>query len=346
MNLTLFSREHYNITLLNSFEIENPRQALKELLAGNTVQEMKRRTEELMLSAIRPIGWRQLGAPIYLYQTYKEINKMLELTWLLCRQLPGADNDDISLKTYTTSKQYEHGTFPELFKDVPSKTSSTDISALQLMKAMFNNHHQLFLKSYTECWMYVGLNTSYMSNLSHDFYCADSYMETEAYRSLMTLIEGAFELLNEPDNSDHPAASVYHLFSNDHDHPTMLYEETLENLAYAFESPHFYIESSHIPAAIIKWFSLIRNQDHWNAHNDAGNIVYLKETIETQFDAAWVCYQTEFPRLKKRQPDPKYVTQLAADEIIDPKKAIARIFKQRRLSKWKKLLETWLCQSL
>src|SRR5690606_16097282 len=102
--------------------------------------------------------------------------------------------------------------------------------------------------------------------------------EMETYRSLMTFIEGAFELLNEPDDNDRPAASVYHLFSSDHDHPTTLYEETLENLSYGFEGPHFYIESSHVPAAIVKWFSLIRNQDHWNAHNDPGNIVYLKET--------------------------------------------------------------------
>src|SRR5690606_33910458 len=81
-------------------------------------------------------------------------------------------------------------------------------------------------------------------------------------------------------------------------------------------------------------------------HNDPGNIVYLKETIEHQFDAAWVCCQIGFPRLKKHQLSPKYVTQLAADEIIEPKRAIIRIFKQRSLSEWKKLLETWLCQSL
>src|SRR5690606_26659390 len=288
------------------------------------------------------------GAPLNLYQKAKEVAKLMDFVWLITTCEIGTQYKDIDVKAYYLSEQYRRRTFGKLFTKTPTKNKPGVVPYVDMARAIFEERHGLLLKDDIErVWLQVALNSSYMPNLTIDFYVIESSTEIKEYWHMMTIIDAAFELVNAPAPLlDSGKLTYYELFASDTDHPDGLSEEDIELLDEGFGNVFFYVDEVKFPKAIRKWYALISKTDHWENHGDPGNILFIKEAIQRMVETVWLWSRVGYPKLGNRGVDKKYVKDLSAVQLTDPIAYIGEFFGQHRLHEWKRLLDAWLAQSL
>jgi len=348
MDYKIFARENYNVSTLNSREISDPMIGLKEFLVGKSADQFKQHLRDLLFAVFEKHGWRQHGTPVNLYQKAKEVAKLMDFVWLITTCEIGAQQKGADLQGHYLREQYRQRTFDKLFVRTPAKDKGRSIPCADTARAIFKKRHGLLLKDDIErVWLDVALNSSYMPNLTVDFYCIESSTDVHDYWYMMTIVDAAFELVNAPaPQLDAEKLNYYQLFASDADHPDYLSEEDIELIFEGLSSVFWYIDEVKFPKAIRKWYELITKTDHWKNHNDPGNLLYIKETIQRMVETAWLWNRMGFPELNVCGVNKKYVADLSAAQIADPIAYIGYFFKQHRLYEWKHLLTMWLMQSL
>lgn len=348
MDYTIFAKENHNLTTLNCMEINDPLTGLKEFLIEKSANQFKQDVRDILFAVYEKHGWRQFGAPINLYVKAKGVAKLMEFVWLIVSCEVSTQRKEISLNKHYLSEQYRHRTFTKLFHETPSRNKAKMVSAVSLASAIFKERFGLLLKeNLEENWLDVALNSSYMRNLVADFHCIDSSVDWKDHQYVMAIIDAAFELANQSTKQlDPQVIKYYQLFAIDVDHPNRLFEEQIELLYESLNGIFWYIDVVKFPKAIRMWFSMISKANHWKDHNDPGNFLYIKESIQHVIETGWLQLRVGFPKLNNRRIKQEYVKDLSALEIDNPLDYVRYFFEQRRLYEWKQLLEIWLCQSL
>ena len=349
MDYKIFARENYNVSTLNGLEIGDPIIGLKEFLIGKSADQFKQHLRDLLLTVFEKHGWRQYGAPANVYRRAKEVAKLMDFVWLITTCEIGVQHDEVSPDGYYLTEQYKKRTFNKLFIKTPRKNNGADsVAVVPLARAIFNERHGLLLKNnIEEVWLEVALNSSYMRNLTIDAHSIESSTDVRDYWYVGTIIDAAFEIANRPAlELDAEKLKYYQLFAVDADHPDCLFGEQLDDLYDGFSIVFWYIDEVKFPKAIRKWYELIAKTDHWKNHNDPGNLLHIKETIQRVVETAWLWTRVGFPKLGNQGVSSKYVRNLSAVQIADPAAFVGYFFEKRRLYEWKALLERWLAQSL
>ncbi len=347
MDYTIFAKEHHNVTMLMKKEIDYPVTGLKEFLIGKSPDQLKRNVQDLLIAVFEDDGWRRHGAPIVLYSKIMDVAKLIDFVWLIIvSSLSIKKSADVY--AYYLNKQYRYRTFGKLFYNTPSKNKAKTVSSVLLSKSIFAERFGLLVKEVlAEDWLEVALNSSYMRNLNAEFHNIECTTQVKEYRYFMDIIDAAFEIADQSEMAlDREILAYYQLFAVDVDHPDALFKDGIEMPLDCFEGPLFYVDINRLPKAMRTWFSLTYKTDHWKDHNDPGNLLYLRQTVQRFLDTGWLFQRVGFPNLKKQRPKKGYMSALSLAEIADPVSVIEHFFEQRRLHEWKQLLETWLCQSL
>lgn len=323
MDYKIFASENYNVSTLNRLEISDPLVGLKEFLVGKSSDQFKQHLRDLLFAVFEKHGWRQHGAPLNLYQKAKEVAKLMDFVWLITTCEIGTQYKDIDVKAYYLSEPYRRRTFGKLFTKTPTKNKPGVVPYVDMARAIFEERHGLLLKDDIErVWLQVALNSSYMPNLTIDFYVIESSTEIKEYWHMMTIIDAAFELVNAPAPLlDAGKLTYYELFASDTDHPDGLSEEDIELLDEGFGNVFFYVDEVKFPKAIRKWYALISKTGHWENHGDPGNVLFIKEEMQRMVETVWLWSRVGFRELNY-------------------------FFGQHRLYEWKHLLDRWLMQSL
>lgn len=348
MDYKIFATDRYNLTTLDSVEISNPLIGLKEFLVGRSAGQFKQHLRDLLFSVFEKHGWRQYGVPVNLYVKAQEIAKLMDFVWLITTCEIGTQRNGIDLKEYYLTAQYRCRTFGRLFKRTAAGNKAKPMPIRDVVRAIFAARHGLLMKAdIEEVWLGAALNSSYMSNLTIDFNCVDSSTEVQDFWYMMTIIDAAFELANgQALQMDAEKLKYYELFASDADHPDCLLEEDIEFLFEGFHGVFWYIDEVKLPKAIRKWFSLISKTDHWENHNDPGNILFIKKMVQGMMETAWLWNRVGFPELNTQGINKEYVKDLSASQLTDPIAYIGYFFERHRLHEWKRLLVTWLTKSL
>src|SRR5690606_5255897 len=348
MDYKIFASENYNVSTLNRLEISDPLVGLKEFLVGKSSDQFKQHLRDLLFAVFEKHGWRQHGAPLNLYQKAKEVAKLMDFVWLITTCEIGTQYKDIDVKAYYLSEQYRRRTFGKLFTKTPTKNKPGVVPYVDMARAIFEERHGLLLKDDIErVWLQVALNSSYMSNLTIDFHCIEYSTDVQNNYYMMTIVDSAFELVNRPGpRLDAEKLKYYQTFAFDVDHPDCLSEEEIELLSDGLGGDFWYIDEVRFPKAIRKWYALISKTGHWENHNDPGNVLYIKETVQRIVETAWLRSRVGFPELNVSVVNKKYVADLSATHIADPLAYVDYFFGQHRLHEWKHLLAKWLAQSL
>ena len=349
MDYKIFSKDHYNIAALNCREISDPLIGLKEFLIGRSATQFKRDLRDLLMAVYEKHGWRQHGAPVNLYAKAKDIAKLMDFVWLITTCEVGGQREEADLERHYLAEQYRHRTFfSKLFFRAPAKKKGKPVAGRSLARAIFEERHGLLIKdNIEEMWLSVALNSSYMRNLTIDFYCIESLVDVKDYWYMTTIVDAAFELANQPVRQlDAEKLNYYRLFAADVDHPDQLAEEDIELIFQWSDGIFWSIDEVRFPKAVRKWYSLIFKTNHWNDHNDPGNMLFIKAEIQRLIETAWLWSRVGLPALSNHGVDEKYVKDLSAEQLADPIAYVDYFFDQHRLHEWKYLLETWLIQSL
>ena len=348
MDYKIFARENYNVNTLNSVEINDPLIGLKGFLIGKSADQFKQHLRDLLFAVFEKHGWRQYGAPVNLYRKAREMAKLMDFVWLITTCEIGAQQKVASPQGHYLMEQYRDRTFDKLFIKTPKKNRTDSVAMISLARAIFKERHGLLLKNdIEEVWLEVALNSSYMCNLTIDFHVIDTSTEVRDYWHMMAIIDTAFELVNQSaPQLDEEKLHYYQLFNADADHPDCLSEEQMELLYEGRAGVFWYIDEVKFPKAIRKWYSMISKTDHWKDHNDPGNLLFIKETIQRMAETAWLWSRVGFPELNNCGVSKKYVTNLSVAQLADPVAYVEYFFGQHRLHEWKHLLDMWLTQSL
>jgi len=348
MDYRIFAKEHYNITALDSREISDPVVGLKEFLVGKSEESLKQDVQDLLIAVFEENGWRKHGTPINLYRKTKDVAKLMDFVWLIVSCLDRELVKPANVEKHYLYRQYQQRTFSRLFHNTPRKVEGKTVSAVALAKAIFDRRFGLLLKDdLAEVWLNVSFNASYMRNLTTDFHCIESSTDVQDYRYLFAIIDGAFELAEQPElRCRAEALAYYQLFATDADHPDVLFKETIEDPIGCFEGPFFYVDAARFPDAIRTWYSLIFQTGHWVNHSDPGNILYVREVVQRFLETGWLLLRVGFPKQGLSVMKRKYIKDLSALEVADPIAYVRHCFERHRLHEWKHLLEVWLCQSL
>lgn len=348
MDYKIFAKENYNPTTLTNTEVRDPLVGLKEFLVGKSADQFKQHLRDLLFAVFEKHGWRQYGAPVNLYRKAKEVAKLIDFVWLITICEVGAQHKSVDPKEYYLSEQYRRRSFGKRFIKTPAKNKTGVVPSGDMAGAIFNERHGLLLKNdIEETWLKVALNSSYMCNLTIDFYCIETSMDVHDYWYMMAIIDTAFELANRPaPRLDTQRLNYYQLFASDVDHPDCLFEEDIELLFEGFGSVFWHIDEVKFPSAIRKWYALIAKTDHWKSHNDPGNVMFIKDTVQWMVEMAWLWSRVGYPKLGNCGVDKRYVEDLSAAEVADPTAYVEYFFDRHRLHEWKRMLDIWLVQSL
>src|SRR5690606_39399663 len=122
-------------------------------------------------------------------------------------------------------------------------------------RAIFEERHGLLLKDDIErVWLDVALNSSYMPNLTVDFYCIESSTDVHDYWHMMTIVDAACELVNAPaPQLDADKLNYYQLFASDADHLDYLCEVDIKLIFDGLSGVFWYIDEVKFAKAIRKW---------------------------------------------------------------------------------------------
>src|SRR5690606_27651368 len=219
MDYKIFARENYNVNALNRLEISDPLVGWNEFLDGKSPDQFKQHLRDLLFAVFEKHGWRRYGAPVNLYQKAQEVAKLMDFVWLITTCEIGAQQKVASPQGHYLREQYRHRTFDKLFIKTPTKDKARSIPCRDMARAIFEERHGLLLKDDIErVWLQVALNSSYMPNLTIDFYVIESSTEVKEYWHMMTIIDAAFELVNAPAPLlDAGKLTYYELFASDTD---------------------------------------------------------------------------------------------------------------------------------
>src|SRR5690606_2528453 len=232
MDYQIFARENYNVTTLNSLEISDPVVGLKEFLIGKSADQFKQHLRDLLFTVYEKHGWRRYGDPASLYQKAKAVAKLMDFVWLITTCEIGAQLKTVSPNGCYLKEQYRKRTFNKIYIRTPKKNETDSGPMGPLARAIFKERYGLLLKSdIEETWLCVALNSSYMRNLTIDFYCIESSTDVHDYWYMMTIIDAAFDIANRSaPGLDAERLNYYRLFAIDADHPDCLSLEQIELL--------------------------------------------------------------------------------------------------------------------
>lgn len=349
MDYRVFQRGNDYPVTLSAREIGQPFLALQTFLASTSKQHLHQDFDNLLYAQFKLNKWRELGAPAYLYGTHRRLIKLMDILWLIAQCYRGKfPTHQDSFEERSLKHQFYKRSFRNLFVDHPLEIEEIpEVDALSAVIRFFDECSLYGSRGNIGSWVEVALSSSYMGNLNLDFFVTECGM-MRVHRMIAELIDAAYQLETmEMDLSMVNRLNMYKIFAYEIDYPASFEEMEIDDPCSTLVYPSYYMDLQLIPQAVNTWYKMLASVDHWQHHNDPGNIIYFKNTLMQQVEASWLLLQDYdsscFVQARRKDKDCSYLNAL---EYANPFQVIEQFFEARSLSTWKLLLEEWAYGSL
>ncbi len=354
MDYRIFENSNSYPITLNAQEIEQPYLALQTLLANTPCEEFQQDVENLLHAIFKRHHWKKYDAPAYLYGTSKKVMKLLDILWLIDDCFRNRDvRSQMSYNERSLMHQYCKRSFKNLFKNTPADIEEIPkLEPYVILAEFFNKIELVPWRLLIHIWTSTALSSSYMYVLDDDFFGVTSGGFIQDYRCISEMIAVAYQLKSMEENSmTAKRLNLYKIFAIDSDYPQTFEEMEILDPRMTLDYPYFYTDAKQLPQAIKSWYRMLASKDHWENHNDPGNVLYLKDMMIQQVEAAWLLLMMEgngYHTIKNNADmiDPSFLNSLSIEEQSNPFAVIEHFFEIKNLCVWKQLFEDWTYGSL
>jgi len=322
------------ISYLNKEEILNPFLILNIFNGKASDDDVQEVCWTLFSSAIRPAYWMKFESPLYIYECFKQIVRLIEAGYLIMQIRPN----------YVQKVKFGSSGLNPTIRGDDEFTEALIESRQEAFKLLTkinsqNGFYRIKLDLYD--LLFEGLEpdcVDYYSSLHEFIY--DTYQDiNKIIRSLFVLsLSDTERYISE---SDMTILEKYVEFGIDTDSSTFGYSDTIYDI---FENERAKDLISIADQATI----LIGESNYWQTHRNPGNVLYYFHEFLFIIESFHE-YITDTPgmsELAKMQwqipvDRTEMIHNLSEKQIKRPFKYILKAFREKPLSEWRSILENW-----